>query len=358
MFKYIALLFLGFNSMSLSLFSQERDIITMEEASRLAQPALNCMQKEYPNKPANVMGRDEDAVPPHEQHPAFYGCFDWHSAVHGHWTLVKLLKEFPGLPQESEIRKKLNENITADHIKKEIAFFYDKNNTIYERTYGWAWLLKLSEELRTWDDTLGRKLAADLQPLADSIVHKYELFLPKLNYPIRIGEHANTAFGLTFAWDYANTFNMRDFKNLIESRARDYYMNDKNCPLSWEPGGFDFLSPCLIEADLMSRVLNDLEFKTWLDKFLPELTGDAAIPLQPGIVTDRTDGKLVHLDGLNLSRAWCLYHIAAKLHGENENILKVAREHLETALPNVTSGAYEGEHWLATFAVYALFSEE
>ncbi len=356
MFRMIVFLLIGFNF--LPVFSQQKDTITLQEASRLAQPALNCMQKEYPNKPGNVMGSDADAVPPGVQHPAFYGCFDWHSAVHGHWTLVKLLKEFPGLPQETEIRQKLAENITSDHIKKEITFFYDKNNTIYERTYGWAWLLKLSEELRTWDDTLGRKLAANLQPLADSIVHKYEAFLPKLNYPIRIGEHANTAFGLTFAWDYANTFHLQNFKNLIESRARTYYMNDENCPLSWEPGGFDFLSPCLIEADMMSRVLSDQEFKTWLDKFLPGMTGNEAIHLQPGIVTDRTDGKLVHLDGLNLSRAWCLYHIAAKLPGENENIIEVARKHLDAALPNVTSGAYEGEHWLATFAVYALYSAE
>ncbi|MBN2349032.1 MAG: DUF2891 domain-containing protein [Bacteroidales bacterium] len=343
---------------SIAALGQQAALISGEEIIQLAQPALNCIQKEYPNKPGNVLGSDLDVLPPREKHPAFYGCFDWHSSVHGHWTLIKLIKEFPDIPQNMEIREKLATNICPSNISAEIQFLDDTNNKTFERTYGWAWLLKLAEEIYTWEDSLGLILTGNIKPLADTIVARYMEFLPKLNYPIRVGEHTNTAFGLSFAWDFAEKFELKEFKNLIESKARKYYLLDKNCPLSWEPGGFDFLSPCLIEADLMSRILNPEEFKQWMQDFLPGIISDPDFNLEPGVVSDRSDGKLVHLDGLNLSRAWCLYFIANKLPEKNERIYKLAEQHLQTALPHVTSGAYEGEHWLASFAVYALFAAE
>lgn len=330
--------------------------IAYDQAKVLSQPAIHCIQKSYPYKPGKVLGSDTDVVAPKVDHPAFFGCFDWHSSVHGHWTLVRLLKFHPDLPEAEKIRTMLQENLTSANIQKELGFFYDKNNKTFERTYGWAWLLKLQMELRSWDDALGKQLAQNVQPLADSIVSKYNEFLDKLNYPIRVGEHTNTAFGLTFAWDYADAFDQVVLKNKIEDKALAFYDKDVNCPISWEPGGFDFLSPCLIEADLMSRVLNEVDFLLWLQRFLPGI-GDAEFELEPAVVSDRTDGKLVHLDGLNLSRAWCLFNIAHKVPGDNEGIEKLAKAHLNAALPHVTSGAYEGEHWLASFAVYALMCE-
>ncbi|MEZ5198013.1 MAG: DUF2891 domain-containing protein [Bacteroidales bacterium] len=258
--------------------------------------------------------------------------------------------------EADDIRSKIGENLTKENIATEVKFLYDENNKTFERTYGWAWLLKLAEELETWPDEQGQEWAKNLQPLADSIVSKYIDFLPRLNYPIRVGEHTNTAFGLTFAWDYAIALNNNDLKGLIEKKAQEYYLKDQHCPLTWEPGGFDFLSPCLIEADLMSSILSREEFSMWLNGFLPEIF-DADFSLKPAIVSDRTDGKLIHLDGLNLSRAWCLYHIASKLSNNNQNIVKLGDEHLSSALPQITSGSYEGEHWLASFAVYSIFSQ-
>ncbi|MFB6318612.1 DUF2891 domain-containing protein [Saccharicrinis sp. FJH54] len=347
-------LFILFFILTITLTGQN---FTPEQAEVLCQPALKCIQKLYPYKPGKVLGSDADVVAPKVDHPAFYGCFDWHSSVHGHWTLVRLLKSYPGLPEAKQIRTMFEENLTSEHIQKEIAFFADPNNKTFERTYGWAWLLKLQMELRTWDDPLGKQLAANVQPLADTIVSKYSHFLDKLNYPIRVGEHTNTAFGLTFAWDYANAFGETVLKNKIEDKALQFYEKDKDCPISWEPGGFDFLSPCLIEADLMTRVMNKVDYMLWLQSFLPGLGDDEGIKLEPAVVSDRTDGKLVHLDGLNLSRAWCLFNIARKLPGEDEDIIAMAKQHLNAALPHVTSGAYEGEHWLASFAVYALMCE-
>ena len=328
--------------------------LTLAEANRLAQLPLKCMQKEYPNKPGEVLAGPEDLAGPQAMHPAFYGCFDWHSAVHGHWMLVNLLKQFPELEDASLIRQKLKENISAENIRAEMAYFEKPHNRSFERTYGWAWLLKLAEELHSWDDPLARELEQNLQPLADKIVELYLEFLPKLNYPIRVGEHTNTAFGLAFAWDYAHTLGVDSLQALIEHRARDFYLNDQGCPLSWEPSGYDFLSPCLEEADIMRRVLPPAEFKSWLKDFLPGLS-DPAFAMPPGRVSDRTDGKLVHLDGVNFSRAWCLYGLANSLP-EYGHLKDVAEEHLRYSLPSIVDGGYEGEHWLASFALYALNS--
>ncbi len=326
--------------------------LAIEQANKLAALPLACMQTEYPNKLSQTLGGKEDLGEPHELHPAFFGCFDWHSAVHGHWSLVKLLKDFPSLEQAAFIKQKLQENITKENIRLEVLYFNGEQDKSYERTYGWAWLLKLAEELHTWNDPLARELEGNLKPLTDLIAEKYIEFLPKLKYPIRVGEHTNTAFGLSFAWDYANTTGHELLKTAIETRTREFYLNDAGCPLSWEPGGYDFLSPCFEEIDLMRRILSKNEFDDWIDQFAPQLK-DKKFTLEVGEVTDRTDGKLVHLDGLNFSRAWVMYGLANQ-YPEYKHLIQVANEHVNYSLPNLVGDTYEGGHWLGSFAVYAL----
>ncbi|MDT7832380.1 DUF2891 domain-containing protein [Flavobacteriaceae bacterium S356] len=324
------------------------------QADRLIQLPLHCVHTEYPNKLGQTIGSDADLRSPKELHPSFYGCFDWHSSVHGHWSLVALLKQYPNSTHAFEAKQKLKESITAENIAKEIVYFKGKYNGSYERTYGWAWLLKLAEELHTWNDPLGKELETNLQPLTNLIVEKYLEFLPKLKYPIRVGEHTNTAFGLTFAWDYANTVQREDLKSMIDQRAKDFYLKDADCPITWEPSGFDFLSPCLQEAAIMKRVLPASEFSIWLKAFLPKLSNeDFRFPV--GEVSDRTDGKLVHLDGVNFSRAWCLYNIIEELP-EYDHLKNLANEHINYSLPNLVGDSYEGGHWLGSFAIYALKS--
>ncbi|MCI4666677.1 MAG: DUF2891 domain-containing protein [Bacteroidia bacterium] len=355
---YLILLFLLVSCQSETTSSDsetmgEKISLSIEEANKLSKMAFHCIDQEYPNKLGQVLGDSSYLAGPRELHPAFYGCFDWHSAVHGHWALVRILKSFPEIELATEIRKKLAKNLTAENIKKEVLYFQDKHNKNYERTYGWAWLLKLLTELDSWDDPQGKEWRENLRPLEELIVDKYLEFLPKLSYPIRVGEHPNTAFGLTFAWDYAIQTNQEELKTLIESRARDYYMSDKQCPLSWEPGGFDFLSPCLQEADIMSRVLGEEEFERWFADFLPNVK-----QLKPAVVSDRSDGKIVHLDGLNFSRAWVLYRLTANMKDQKAEFVQLADEHMSSSLEKMTSGDYAGEHWLASFALYALSSKE
>jgi hypothetical protein len=333
-----------------------------QQASRFARLALKCVTKEFPNKPEHVVNEPADVLSPKTLHPAFYGCYDWHSSVHGHWMLVRLVRMFPALAEASEIRSALNGNLTSENVAKEVAYLKQPNRQSFERTYGWAWLLKLAEELQTWEDTDGRKWASALRPLADEIANRYLAFLPKQTYAIRTGVHPNTAFGLAFALDYAKTAGDEKLKILLAQRARDYYGRDVNYPAAWEPGGEDFFSPALMEADLMQRVLSGDEYRKWLKGFLPELgRGEPKTLLQPAVVTDRSDPKLVHLDGLNLSRAWCMRSIAAALP-PNDAAAKALRAaatlHAKDALANVASGDYAGEHWLASFAVYLLSIRE
>jgi len=332
--------------------------LTEKQASHFAALALKCVSREFPNKPEHVISNASEVKSPKALHPAFYGCYDWHSSVHGHWMLVRLLKEFPSLPEVGQIRAALNANLTAENIQQEVAYMKQPNRQSFERTYGWAWALKLAQELHGWDDDDGKQWSQNLQPLAELLSKSYRTFLPKQTYPIRTGVHPNTAFGLAFALDYAKTAGDRELETLLSERSRTYFAGDVNYPGAWEPGGEDFFSAALMEADLMRRVMKPEEFATWFHRFLPGVAkGDPASLLEPAIVTDRSDPKLVHLDGLNLSRAWCMRSIAAALPQNDparKSLSTAADKHAAAALAHVASGDYAGEHWLASFAIYLL----
>jgi hypothetical protein len=267
--------------------------------------------------------------------------------------LIRLLKTFPSVRQADTIRAILKEQLTSSNIQTEMNVFKQKENKSFERTYGWAWILQMQKELIEWDDPLAHELSDNLEPLSRLFAKLYVEYLDKLLYPIRVGEHSNLAFGLRLAWDYAITVKDDSLKKSIRNTALKFYKKDVACPLNWEPGGTDFLSPCLEEADLMWRILPPDEYEPWLKKFLPQLFRPV-IPLKVGEVKDRSDGRLVHLDGLNFSRAWCLFGIAEHVKTNRLAILKEAEIHLGAALPHVATGEYMGEHWLASFAVYAL----
>ena len=338
--------------------SAQMNTLTEKQASHFAALALKCVSREFPNKPEHVINNASEVKSPKALHPAFYGCYDWHSSVHGHWMLIRLLKTFPSLPESAQVRDALNANLTAENIQQEVTYMKQPNRQSFERTYGWAWALKLAEELLQWNDPDGKKWAANLQPLAETLSKSYRTFLPKQTYPIRTGVHPNTAFGLAFALDYAKAVGDRELEVLLSERSRTYFANDVDYPGAWEPGGEDFFSAALMEADLMRRVMKPGEFASWFHKFLPEVAKGGPKPLlQPAIVTDRSDPKLVHLDGLNLSRAWCMRSIASALPA-NDPARKVlssaADQHANAALAHVASGDYAGEHWLASFAVFLL----
>jgi hypothetical protein len=333
-------------------------MLTTEHVSAFARLALKGIHKEYPNKPGDVLNGAADIKAPRAMHPAFYGCFDWHSSVHGHWMLVRLLRRFPEMPEKQRIRAALAENLTAKNLQAEADYFAQPNRQSFERTYGWAWLLKLAEELQGWDDADAREWSRNLRPLTETIVARYLAFLPKQTYPIRSGVHPNTAFGLAFALDYARAADHKGLQERIEERSRTYYSKDAAAPAVWEPDGADFFSPSLQEADLMRRVLAPAEFHAWLGRYLPGLAkGEPKNLFEPATVTDRSDPQLVHLDGLNLSRAWCMRSIAAALPAGDPAGTMLSRSairHADAALKHVASGDYAGEHWLASFAVYTL----
>lgn len=334
----------------------EKIVFSKKMVNNLIQLPLKCVETEYPNKLSQVIGDASYLKTPKELHPTFYGCFDWHSSVHGHWSLVKLIKDNPKIKNFTEVITLLKTHISKENILIEIKYFDDKLNKNYERTYGWAWLLKLAEELHTWQHSDARILEENLKPLTDLIVNKYIEFLPKLNYPIRVGTHTNTAFGLIFAYDYAKSTNNISLLKSIKDRSIYFYKNDVNCPMEWEPSGTDFLSPCLEEAALMKRVLNKTEFTGWIKTFLPQLF-NKNYTLEVGEVSDRTDGHLVHLDGVNFSRAWCLYEISKDIP-ELNHLHEIANKHINYSLPNLVGDSYEGGHWLGSFAIYALDSQQ
>lgn len=313
----------------------------------------HCIEIEYPNKLGQVLGSDSDLKRPKSLRPVFYGCFDWHSSVHGYWSIIKLLKQFPELDHDGKVRLTLNQHITPENVAVEIAFFNDKNNLGFERTYGWAWLFKLQEELSTWDDNDGKRWKATLQPLVDLLVQRYIEYLPKLVYPIRAGQHDNSAFSLTLSLDYANTVGDELFKNAIIENSVRLFQHDKHCDLSYEPSGYDFLSPCLEEAYLMSKILGKSEYLSWLKDFMPDLF-NSSFALKPAIVKDRSDGKLVHLDGLNYSRAACLFGLS-KVDPKLAHLKKVGVDHFNYSIGNLSAkDDYMGSHWLGTFALYAV----
>jgi Protein of unknown function (DUF2891) len=354
-------------------------------AERFARLALACVAKEYPNKISHVLNSDADVAPPRKLTPAFCGCYDWHSSVHGHWLLVRLVRTFPDASFAAPAREALGKSLTADNLKQEAAYLREKGRASFERPYGLAWLLQLSVELREWDDPQAREMLANLRPLEEAAVERLKTWLPKLSHPVRIGEHDQTAFALGLMLDYARSTGNEAFAKLLTERARKFFLADKNCPLDYEPSGEDFLSPCLGEADVMRRVLAPKEFASWLQEFMPQIPTTQnvnrrvsnAVPaprpssaalrrggqsetatvdwLHVTVSPDPSDPKLAHLDGLNLSRAWMLEGIISGLPADDPRrpaLSAAADAHRRAGLAAVTGEHYEGGHWLGSFAVY------
>src|SRR6476646_1773620 len=325
-------------------------------AERFAKLALACVGKEYPNKISHVLNSETDVAPPSKLTPAFYGCYDWHSSVHGHWLLVRLLRTFPDASFAGAARDALGKSLTAENLKQEAAYLRGEGRASFERPYGLAWLLQLCAELREWDDDQAREMSANLRPLEDAAVERLTKWLPKLSHPVRIGEHDQTAFGLGLILDYARSTKNDSLARLAAGSAKKFFFSDKDCPLAYEPSGEDFLSPCLAEADVMRRVLPPYEFGRWLKFFLPQIpTMKNVVWLKPVSSPDPSDPKLAHLDGLNLSRAWMLEGIASVLlpsDSRRNALSEAADEHRRAGLAAVTGAHYEGGHWLGSFAVY------
>ena len=312
-------------------------------AQRFANLALACVHQEYPNKIAHVLQSDKDIAAPRTLTPAFYGCYDWHSSVHGHWLLARLVRLSPDAPFANAARAALRKSITPETIAAEVAYINGPGRASFERPYGLAWLLQLTGELREANDPL----YATIKPLEDAAVARLKTWLPKLSHPVRSGEHSQTAFALGLVLD--SGAGGEELATLVRSRAHAFYLTDRDCPLAYEPSGEDFLSPCLAEADVMRRVLAPKEFAAWLTKFMPRMT------LEPEVVTDPSDPKLAHLDGLNLSRAWMLEGIASGLPKRDKRIATyeaAAKAHAAAGLKSVTGEHYEGGHWLGSFATY------
>jgi Protein of unknown function (DUF2891) len=332
--------------------------LTSKQVAAFAELALAGLDKEYPNKPQHVMTGPESKLSPRELHPAFFGCFDWHSSVHGHWMLLRLLKLHPDHDLAAEIRRRLDAHFQRELIQREADYFKERENASFERMYGWAWCLRLAAELHAWDDPQGRQWRTNIRPLENKLVELTMAYLPKLSFPVRTGVHPDTAFALAQTLDYAETVGNAELAQLVSRRSRNYYFDDAKYNDAYEPSGEDFFSPALNEADLMRRVLKPAEFASWLDRFLPGLgVGSAKRLLAPVEVSDVADPKLVHLAGLNLSRAWALAGIAHGLPAQDPRMKRLddaAAQHAEKGLSYVFSGHYEGEHWLATFAIYAL----
>ena len=325
-------------------------------AERFARLALACVEKEYPNKISHVLNSDADVAPPRKFTPAFYGCYDWHSSVHGHWLLVRLVRKFPDAPFVAPAREALRKSLSSGNLKQEAAYLREKGRASFERPYGLAWLLQLCVELREWDDPQAKELSLNLRPLEDAAIERLRTWLPKLSYPVRIGEHDQTAFALGLMLDYARCTGNEAFAKLLTDQARKFYLADKNCPLRYEPSGEDFLSPCLGEADVMRRVLPPAEFATWLQGFMPQIpTATNSDWLPVTVSPDPSDPKLAHLDGLNLSRAWMLEGIISALPADDPRrpaLAAAAEAHRRAGLAAVTGAHYEGGHWLGSFAVY------
>ena len=333
--------------------------LTPALASRFAALALGHVTREYPNKLDHVLTSPADVCGPRELHPVFYGSFDWHSCVHGYWLLARVLRRLPSMPEAGAIRALFDTHLTADRVAGEVAYLARPAARGFERPYGWAWLLALAAELARHATDDGRRWAAALQPLADAFAARFRDFLPRADYPVRVGTHFNTAFAVALALEYADAHDA-PFGALLRAAARRWYASDHDCQ-AWEPGGDDFLSGTLVEVECMRRALSAREFAPWLDAFLPRLArGEPASLLAPAAVSDRTDGKIAHLDGLNLSRAWCWRALERALPDVDPRRVvaqTAATRHLAAGLPHV-AGDYMGEHWLATFALLAIDTDD
>lgn len=323
---------------------------------RFADLALSCVHQQYPNKISHVLRNDDDARTPRELYPAFYGCFDWHSSVHGHWLLTRILAEDPGTPMREAIETALGRSFTQENIAGEIAYYTREGRGSFERPYGLAWFLQLVAELEESEDPLQAEWREILRPLEVEIVAQIESWLPNLAYPIRLGTHNQTAFAFGLMLDYARTVGNDPLETLLVEKILTFHADDVNCPLAYEPSGEDFLSPCLMEADLMRRVMEPEAFADWLSDFLPQIPADGSADwMEVAIVLDASDGKLVHLDGLNLSRAWALEGISAGLpEGDPRRAALQASAdiHAEAGIASVSDEHYSGSHWLGSFATY------
>lgn len=328
--------------------------LTRELASRFARIALGHVRREYPNAPDHVLAGDDDARTPRQLHPIFYGSLDWHSCVHGHWMLARLLRRYPTLDFADDIQALFDEQFTDEKVAGECAYLAAPHALGFKRPYGWGWMLKLAAELEELEDGVWSKTLA---PLSNVFAQRFRDFLPSATYPVRVGTHYNTAFGLRMAADYAIATKDELLMTLLRDTAHRWYGANEDCPAWGEPSDDDFQSSTLIEAECMRRLLNPEDFLPWFDRFLPTLSQKLPRTLfTPSTVTDRTDGKIAHLDGLNLSRSWCFRALAAALPATDRRRLVMetaASEHLSAGLPHV-AGDYMGEHWLATFAVLAL----
>ncbi len=329
-------------------------------ASTLASLALAHVQREYPNKLDHVLNDANDVRSPRDLHPVFYGSFDWHSNVHGYWLLATLRRRVPTLAERARIHQLFDAQFTADNVAAEVAYLAQPSRGTFERPYGWAWLLMLAAELSRHDDADGRRWSAALVPLARAFADRFTVFLPKATYPIRVGTHFNSAFAVALALEYADAVNDRVLDAALRAKAAMWFGADVDCQ-AWEPGGDDFLSSALMEAECMRRVLDPATWRMWLDRFLPRIAlREPATLFVPVEVSDRTDGKIAHLDGLNLSRAWCWRGIASQLAAGDPRraiALASAADHMEASLAHV-AGDYAGEHWLATYALLAVLAAE
>lgn len=326
------------------------------QTDRFALLALECVHREYPNKISHVLESDADALPPSELTPAFYGCYDWHSSVHGHWLLARIARTDPETPMREAIFAALDRSLTKENLAGEVRYYTSGDRASFERPYGVAWFLQLVAELDESDDRQMSEWRENLRPLEDAIVANMMNWLPNLAYPIRLGTHNQSAFAFGLMLDYARQVGNVELEQLLIEKSLEFHESDRDCPIGYEPSGEDFLSPCLMEADLMRRVLPSDRFGEWLGGFLPGIPTDGSADwLEPGIVRDPTDGKLVHLDGVNLSRAWAMEGIVSALPKEDPRraaLQASADRHRETGIASISAENYEGSHWLGSFATY------
>ena len=334
-------------------------ILDEAHAVELVNLSLKCVDKKFPYKIGYRFNSPEWIKPHYEVTPSFYGCWDWHSAVHGHWTMIKILKLFPNISVKDDIRLKLRKNLSKERLEAEYRFFNDNDFAkTFERTYGWAWLMKLYSELATWDDPEGQIWAENMLPLVNLLSQKTIDYLQVLTSPLRPGTHVNTAFSFSLMHDYAMETNDKDLLNSIKKFSNKYFSGDKDCPTRYEPSGTDFLSPCLAEAESMSKTMEKDRFSIWLRTFLPPLTDDKFSPLlSPPLVLDPKDPGIGHLIGLMFHRAWTMNQLASVLPSSDERgdvFTRLAAIHARAGYDIMFDSGYGGEHWLATFAVYMM----